>query len=167
MSQIRESIKVDRPVRTVYNQWTQFEEFPRFMDGVQEVRQISDKELYWNAEIGGVHRSWRAKIVEQVPDQVVAWTSTDGARNAGRVTFEPLGEDRTRVNLELDVEPEGFAEGVGDALGIIKRRAKDDLQRFCDYIEGREVATGAWRGRIHGGTVMGGDTNAPRTDPLS
>ncbi len=148
MADVRATAEVNRPVSTVYNQWTQFEEFPHFMEGVEEVRQLDDATLQWRASIGGVEREWEAKIVEQQPDEVIAWTSTGGTRNHGRVTFEPIGPATTRVELAMDVEPEGVAENVGDALGIIESRVKGDLERFCDFVESRDAETGAWRGEI-------------------
>ncbi|MEX2623120.1 MAG: SRPBCC family protein [Acidimicrobiia bacterium] len=151
MTNITATIDVDRPVRTVYNQWTQFEEFPEFMEGVEQVRQLDDATLAWTAQIAGVERSWRARIVEQEPDQVVAWTSIGGVANNGRVSFESLGPDATRVQLSLDVEPEGVVESVGAGLGLIERRAKGDLERFREFIESRPVETGAWRGEIEDG----------------
>ena len=149
MANINATIEVDRPVRTVYNQWTQFEQFPRFMEGIEEVKQRSDDTLSFTAEIAGVERRWDARIVEQEPDRVIAWTSIGGVRNNGRVTFEELGPDSTKVNLELDVDPEGFVEKAGDSLGLIEGRAKGDLERFRDFIEERPRETGAWRGEIH------------------
>ena len=148
MSEILESIDVNVPVRTAYNQWTQFESFPRFMEGVEKVEQVDDTTLEWTAEIAGVRRSWRARITEQTPDQRIAWTSTDGARNAGVVTFHRLDDDRSRVTLQLDVEPEGAVEATGDALGFVRRRATGDLERFKEFIEARGEATGAWRGEV-------------------
>ena len=148
MSEILESIDVNVPVRTAYNQWTQFESFPRFMEGVEKVEQVDDTTLEWTAEIAGVRRSWRARITEQTPDQRIAWTSTDGARNAGVVTFHRLDDDRSRVTLQLDVEPEGAALATGDALGFVRRRATGDLERFKEFIEARGEATGAWRGEV-------------------
>ena len=153
MSTIVESIEVDVPVRTAYDQWTQFEEFPEFMDGVKKVEQVSDKTLEWTAKIAGVERTWRAEIVEQEPDQRVAWRSTTGARNAGVVTFQPLGETRTRVTLQLDVDPEGPVESAGDALGMVERQVEGDVRRFKEFIEGRRQPTGAWRGEIHEGAT--------------
>jgi uncharacterized membrane protein len=135
MTDVIATVDIDRPVRTVYHRWTQFEDFPRFMEGVDEVRQLGEDTLHWRAEIAGVEREWKAKIVEQVPDQVIAWTSTDGVMNAGRVTFEPLGPSATRVELSMDLEPEGVAETVGEALGIIERRVQGDLERFSELIE--------------------------------
>jgi uncharacterized membrane protein len=151
MTTIERSIEVDVPTRVAYDQWTQFEEFPRFMEGVEQVRQLDDTHLHWEAEIAGVHREWDAEIVEQKPDARVSWRSIDGTRNAGTVTFAPLDVDRTAVVLQLDVEPEGFAEKVGGALGIIERRAKGDLERFKEFIESRGVESGAWRGVVDDG----------------
>jgi uncharacterized membrane protein len=152
MSKITKWIEVDVPVSTAYNQWTQFEDFPRFMEGVKTVRQLDDKTLEWTAEIAGVERSWRAEIVDQTPDRRVSWRSTSGTRHNGVATFEPLGENRTRVTVEMDVDPEGFVENVGDALGILDRRVQGDLERFREFIEGRGQETGAWRGEVKQGT---------------
>ena len=155
MSRIVESIDVDVPVRVAYDQWTQFEEFPKFMDGVKRVQQLNDTTLEWTAEINGVERSWRAEITEQEPDTVVAWRSTSGAKNDGRVSFEPLGANRTRVTLELDVEPDDAIEKAGDALGFVERQVKEDLRRFKEFIESRGTPTGAWRGEVEGGQKVG------------
>jgi uncharacterized membrane protein len=148
MSQIIETIDVDVPVRTAYDQWTQFEEFPRFMEGVESVKQLTDTTLEWTAKIAGVERSWRAEITEQEPDQRVAWQSTSGARNAGVVTFHRLADRRSRVTLQLDVEPTGPVETVGDAVGAVERRVEGDLKRFKEFIEARGDSTGAWRGEV-------------------
>lgn len=148
MSQILESIDVDVPVRTAYDQWTQFEEFPKFMEGVEQVRQIDDTRLEWTAKVAGVTRRWTARITEQTPDQRIAWTATDGAENAGVVTFHRLDAGKSRVTLQLDVEPEGAVESAGDALGFVQRRVTGDLKRFKEFIERRGVATGAWRGTV-------------------
>ena len=148
MSTIEKSIDVNVPIRTAYDQWTQFEEFPRFMEGVKSVTQTDDTHLRWVAEIGGQEKSWEAEISEQHPDERVAWTSTNGARNAGVVTFHRLDDSTTRVMLQMDVDPEGFIENVGDALGILDRRVEGDLERFKDFIESRGVETGAWRGEV-------------------
>lgn len=148
MSQIVETIDLDVPVRKAYDQWTQFEEFPMFMEGVEAVTQIDDRTLEWHASIAGLPKHWRAEITEQVPDQRIAWTSTGGARNAGVVTFHRLDEGRSRLALQLDVEPDGVVEGVGDALGLVQRRAAGDLQRFKSFIEERRQPTGEWRGRV-------------------
>ena len=148
MSQIEQTVEVEVPVRTAYDQWTQFETFPNFMDGVESVRQLDDRHLHWTAEIAGVRREWDAEIVEQRPDQRVAWRTTQGAQNDGVVTFEPLDANRTRVMLQLDCDPEGFTEKAGDALGIVRSRAKGDLKRFKSFIEERGTETGAWRGSV-------------------
>jgi uncharacterized membrane protein len=151
MSTIVESIDVDVPVRIAYDQWTQFEEFPRFMEGVKRVEQLNDKTLEWTAKIGGIERSWRAEITDQEPDERVAWRSTSGANNAGQVTFQALAPARARVTLELEVEPEGPIESAGDALGFVERQAEEDLRRFKTFIEERGTATGGWRGEIDHG----------------
>jgi uncharacterized membrane protein len=147
-STIRETIEVGVPLSTAYNQWTQFEEFPRFMEGVESVRQVDDTRLLWKADIGGKTVEWQAKITEQVPDMRVAWRSVSGARNAGAVTFDRVDQQRTRITLELEYEPEGLVENVGDFLGVVSHRAKGDLERFKTFIEKRGHETGAWRGRI-------------------
>ncbi|MEX2555861.1 MAG: SRPBCC family protein [Actinomycetota bacterium] len=153
MSLIRESIDVDVPVSTAYNQWTQFEEFPRFMEGVDEVRQLDDTRLHWKAEIAGATREWEAKIVEQEPDRVIAWRSEEGVKLAGRVTFEPIDDgSRSRITLEMEFDPEGFVEAVGDTLGFVRARVGGDLERFKKFIEERGVESGAWRGEIKSGT---------------
>ena len=148
MSTIEESIDVDVAVRTAYDQWTQFEEFPRFMEGVESVTQVDDTHLRWVAQIAGVRREWDAEITEQTPDQRIAWDATSGTTNAGVVTFHRLDDERTRLMLQLDVEPEGLVEKAGDALGIIRRRATGDLERFKELIESRGRATGSWRGQV-------------------
>jgi uncharacterized membrane protein len=148
MSTIEESIDVAVPVRVAYDQWTQFEEFPRFMEGVEEIRQTDDTHTHWKTKIGGVEREFDAEITEQHPDHRVAWRSTSGATNAGVVTFHRLDDAHTRVMLQMDIEPEGAVEKVGDALGIAKRRVKGDLANFKALIEERGEASGAWRGEI-------------------
>jgi uncharacterized membrane protein len=148
MSMIEEAIEVDCPVRTVYNQWTQFEEFPRFMEGVEEVKQLDDTHLHWKGEVAGKTKDWDARITEQIPDERIAWTSEGGAHNAGVVTFHKLSDEKTRVMLQLKFEPEGAVEKVGDALGAVKHRAKADMKRFKEYIESRGRETGAWRGEV-------------------
>ena len=155
MSQIIESIDVNVPVRIAYDQWTQFEEFPRFMEAVEKVEQLDDTTLRWTAEIAGVKKTWKASITEQTPDQRIAWTSTEGAENAGVVTFHRLDDRKTRVALQLDVEPEGPVESVGDALGFVQRQAQGDLERFKEFVESRGVATGAWRGEVRQDDVTG------------
>jgi uncharacterized membrane protein len=148
MSTIEESIEVGVPVRTAYNQWTQFEEFPRFMEGVKEIRQLDDTRTHWRAEVGGVEREFDAKITEQTPDERVAWTSTTEPEQAGVVTFHRIDDGRTRIMLQMDFEPGGVTEKVGDALGFVKRRVKGDLERFKDLIESRGTESGAWRGDV-------------------
>jgi uncharacterized membrane protein len=157
VTDVSATIEIDQPVRSVYNQWTQFEEFPRFMDGVEEVKQLDDTTLAWRARIAGVERSWKARIVEQQPDSSIAWTSIDGIGNNGRVTFDPLGPDKTRIDLYIDVHPEGLIETAGVELGIVQKRAREDLERFRDFMEGRPVETGGWRGEIRDARVRGGD----------
>ena len=148
MATIEEHIDIKVPVRTAYNQWTQFEEFPRFMEGVEEIRQIDDTTLHWKAQVGGVEREWDAKITEQIPDERVAWQATTGATNAGVITFHRLDDQTTRAMLQLEFDPEGFVEVVGDKLGFVKRRAKGDLERFKEFIESKGSETGAWRGEV-------------------
>ena len=142
------TIEVNAPLRAVYNQWTQFEEFPRFMEGVEEVRQEGEKRLFWRAKIGGKVKEWEAEITSQVPDQKISWQSVDGSPNSGTITFEELGPDRTLVTATIEYEPEGFLEKTGDALGIPSGRVEGDLRRFRDYIEERGRETGGWRGQI-------------------
>jgi len=148
MERVEKSITVDCPLQTVYNQWTQFEEFPRFMEGVKHVTQLDDKRLHWEAEVGGKHKEWNARITEQIPDQRIAWESEAGEATSGIVTFRPEGANRTRVNLELSYDPKGFVESAGDAIGVVSRRVEGDLERFRDFIEQRGRETGAWRGTI-------------------
>ena len=147
-NQIIETVDVDVPVTTAYNQWTQFETFPQFMDGVDEVTQQNDTLTHWKISIGGVKREFDAEIVEQTPDQRIAWRSVDGTGHAGVVTFHELDGQHSRVTLQLDTEPHGLVENVGDKLGLTTRNAKDDLQRFKDFIETRGAETGAWRGDV-------------------
>jgi uncharacterized membrane protein len=135
-------------VRAAYNQWTQFEEFPRFMEGVEQVQQIDDRRLHWRANVGGKTLEWEAEIAEQIPDKRIAWRSIGGKKNAGVVTFHRLTDDRTRVMLQLDYEPEGFTENVGDFLGVVSSRTEGDLERFKEFMEKRGTETGAWRGEI-------------------
>src|SRR4051795_12840895 len=148
MTKVEKSVEVAVPVSTAYNQWTQFEEFPQFMSGVQQVEQLDDQTLRWVAEIAGVRRQWIATVLEQVPDQKVAWAATEGATNAGAVTFVALPAGGTRVTLTLDYEPEGVVEKVGDALNIVERQATGDLERFKSFIESRGSETGSWRGEV-------------------
>jgi len=145
---VEKTIEVDRPLRTVYDQWTQFEEFPRFMSGVKEVRQLDDNHLWWRAEVLGKEKEWEAEITEQDPDTRISWKSVSGSRNAGTVRFEPLGADRTRVRLTMAYEPETFAENVGGALGAMRLQVARSAQDFKNFIEGRDAETGAWRGTV-------------------
>ncbi len=153
MSHIEESVDVAVPVRTAYNQWTQFEEFPRFMEGVDQVEQLNDTTLRWTADVAGKTKSWEAKITEQRPDQVIAWKSIGGAANDGVVTFQPVDQSHTRVRLAMDVDPEGAVESTGDALGFVQRRVSGDLHRFKDFIEHRGAETGGWRGDVTSGAA--------------
>ena len=148
MSSIEEAIEVEVPLRAVYDQWTQFEDFPQFMEGIESVTQLTDRRLHWVAEISGVRREWDAEIVEQRPDELISWRAVEGATNAGTVTFHPISPEMTRVGLRLDFEPEGIVEKIGDKLGFVDRRAEGDLERFKTFIESRQQATGAWRGNI-------------------
>jgi uncharacterized membrane protein len=148
MQNIEESIEVAVPVRTAYNQWTQFEDFPQFMDGIDEVRQLDDTHLHWVASFGGKQHEWDAEITEQTPDQRVAWKSTDGKTNSGVVTFHKLDDDTTKVMVQLDWEPEGMLEALGGAVGSDERRVKGDLERFKELIESRGAESGAWRGEV-------------------
>ena len=148
MSSMEQSIDVNVPVSTAYNQWTQFEDFPRFMEGVQSVTQVDDTHVRWVADVGGKVETWDAEITEQHADERVSWTSTSGARNAGVVTFHRIDDETTRVTLQLDAEPEGVVESVGTALGFLDRRVKGDLERFQEFVEGRGMETGSWRGDV-------------------
>jgi len=150
---IDKSLTVDVPVHTAYNQWTQFEEFPMFMEGVKQVQQLDDKRLHWRADIAGKEKEWDAEIFEQVPDRKIAWRSTSGARNNGMVTFDKTADTTTMVTLFLEYEPDSTVEKAGDALGFVSRRVEGDLKRFKEFIEKRAKETGAWRGEIHGGQV--------------
>ncbi|MBV8377702.1 MAG: DUF2934 domain-containing protein [Verrucomicrobia bacterium] len=152
MGSTTHSIEVNAPIRAVYNQWTQFEDFPRFMDGVEEVRQERPNRLFWRATIGGKDKQWEAEIVEQVPDQRIAWVSTDGTPNAGEVNFESLDVERTLITLTMQYEPEGLLEKAGDLLGIPSSHVQGNLQRFREFIEQMGSETGGWRGRIGGET---------------
>jgi uncharacterized membrane protein len=153
MAQIEKSIEVNVPARTAYNQWTQFEDFPRFMEGVKQVRQLDARTLEWHAEIGGKDVSWTSVITEQEPDRRISWQSTGGAANSGTVTFEDLGDGRTRVALRIDYEPEGALQSTGSAFGVVSARVAGDLHRFKEFIESRGRETGAWRGEIRGGQI--------------
>jgi uncharacterized membrane protein len=152
MERIEKSVEVKAPVNAVYNQWTQFEQFPRFMAGVKEVKQLDDTHVHWHAEIWGKDKEWDAEITEQVPDQRISWRSISGdAPNAGSVRFEPVGPDRTRVNLTMEYEPQGVIENVGDKLGVMSARVQNTVEDFKKFIENRGRETGGWRGEVHGG----------------
>ena len=148
MSVIEKSIEINVPVRAAYNQWTQFEEFPKFMEGVKQVKQLDDKHLHWKADIGGKEKEWKAEITEQIPDERIAWTSRGGAINAGVVTFHRLSDSKSKVMLQMEYDPQGFVENVGDAIGVVTQRVQGDLERFKQYIENQGQETGAWRGTV-------------------
>ena len=150
MDHVEKCIEVDAPLSMVYNQWTQFEEFPRFMEGVESVKQLDDTRLRWCAEIAGKVVEWDAEIFEQIPDKRVAWRSKTGALNTGMVNFESLGPNRTKIWLKVNYKPEGAMEKIGSALGVISQRIEGDLERFKEFIESRGSETGAWRGQIEG-----------------
>ncbi|WP_030813564.1 SRPBCC family protein [Streptomyces sp. NRRL S-337] len=152
MSTVKETVDVEVPVRTVYNQWTQFEEFPQFMEGVEEIKQLDDRHNHWTTKIGGIRREFDTEIIDQLPDERIAWRTTGGdTRQRGVVSFQRLDDSHTRVQLVMEVEPTGTAEKTADMVGLIDHRTKGDLQRFKKYIEQRERETGAWRGRIRPG----------------
>ncbi len=148
MSLIEKSIELNVPVRTAYNQWTQFEEFPKFMEGVTEVKQIDDKRLQWKASIAGKEEEWNAEITEQVPDQRIAWTSRGGSMNAGVVTFHRLSDATSKMMLQLEYAPQGIVEKAADVMGLVTQRVEGDLRRFKTYIESRGQETSGWRGTI-------------------
>ena len=148
MERIQKSVCVECPLQAVYNQWTQFEEFPRFMEGVKHVQQLDDKRLHWDVEIAGKPKEWNARITEQIPDQRIAWESEAGENTSGVVSFQADGPDRTQVKLELFYDPKGFVESAGDSIGVVSRRVENDLERFKEFIENRHRESGAWRGTI-------------------
>ncbi|MEU9099589.1 SRPBCC family protein [Streptomyces sp. NPDC048361] len=149
MSKVEESVEVEVPVRTAYDQWTQFESFPHFMEGVERIEQRTDRMTHWVTKIGGVTREFEAEVTEQIPDERVAWTTLGGeVRQAGVVTFHRISDTKTKVMLQLDYEPEGLAENAADKLGIVKHRITGDLKRFKEFIEDRGRETGAWRGEV-------------------
>ncbi len=149
MAHAEKAIDVNVPLRTAYNQWTQFEEFPKFMEGVEQVEQLDDSHLRWRSKIAGKLEEWEAEISEQVPDMRIAWKSTTGMHNAGVITFHRLNDSQTRLMLQLTWEPQGAVEKIGDVLGVVQRRVKGDLERFKEFIESRHTETGAWRGEVH------------------
>ncbi len=154
-TKVEKSILVNVPVSIAYNQWTQFEEFPHFMGGVKSVTQLDDERMNWVVEIGGVRRQWDATILEQVPDTKVSWAATEGATNAGSVSFEDVGGGQTQVHLVLEYEPEGLVEKIGDKLNVVENQAEGDLNRFKAFIEDEGYATGAWRGTVGTGIDTG------------
>jgi uncharacterized membrane protein len=148
MPKIEESVEVEVPVSTAYDQWTQFEEFPSFMDGVEKVKQLDDTHLHWVASIGGHQEEWDAEITEQIPDERIAWKTTSGKGNAGVVTFHRLDDQRSKIMLQLDWESEGMVEALGAMVGQDDRKVKGDLERFKELIEKRGTASGAWRDKV-------------------
>lgn len=158
-TKVEKSILVNVPVSVAYNQWTQFEEFPQFMGGITSVSQLSDNRLEWVAQIGGVRRRWEAQILEQVPDRRVSWAATEGATNAGQVTFEDVGGGQTSVHLSLQYEPEGLVEKIGDKLNVVENQAEGDLDRFKAFIEAEGYASGAWRGSVNESPTDVGSTS--------
>jgi uncharacterized membrane protein len=156
MERIEKAVEVNCPVSAAYNQWTQFEEFPRFMAGVKEVRQLDDTHVHWRAEVWGKDKEWDAEITDQVPDKHIAWRSTSGdAPNAGEVRFEPIGANKTRVHLAMEYEPQSATEKVGDAMGAMTRTVQKSVEQFKDFIEKRGAETGGWRGEVRGGQRTG------------
>jgi uncharacterized membrane protein len=147
-STAEESIEVNVPLHTAYNQWTQFEEFPKFMDSVREVRQLDDTHLLWRADVAGKEERWTAEITEQIPDKRIAWRSTGGISNAGVVTFHKISDTKTRIMLQMTYTPQGADEKIGDALGLVKMQIRGNLQRFKELLESRGAETGAWRGSV-------------------
>jgi uncharacterized membrane protein len=154
MTVIHKRIELDVPVRTAYDQWTQFEEFPRFLEGVKEVRQLDDKRVFWSAVILGKEVEWEAEIIQQIPDQRITWHSISGAVNGGSIAFTPLEEGRSAIEVHMEFQPEGATEALGSAFGIVSARIDGDLERFKEFIESRHQATGQWRGEIHGPEVV-------------
>src|ERR1043166_991932 len=163
MDTVEDFIDVNAPLSTVYNQWTQFEEFPRFMSGIEEVQRISDRRLRWRARIGGKIKEWEAEIYDQIPEQRIAWRSVSGAENSGKVTFEWIGSTRTRINLSLNYQPQDRAEKAAAALGVVSRRVTGDLRRFKEFIEARGFETGQWRRAMREGRVVASPEHAARS----
>jgi uncharacterized membrane protein len=148
MSTVTKSVEVNVPVRTAYNQWTQFESFPEFMEGVDRIEQRDDQHTHWVVKVGGTTREFDATITEQHPDERVAWTTEAGPKHAGVITFHRLDDDKTRVTAQMDIDPEGFTENVADKLGVVDARVSGDMKRFKSFIEERGQETGAWRGDV-------------------
>jgi uncharacterized protein YndB with AHSA1/START domain len=166
MGSTTHSIDVTAPLKAVYNQWTQFEDFPRFMEGVVEIRQQGPRTLFWRANVGGKDKQWEAEILEQVPDTRIVWESIDGTQNRGMIAFEALDPERTRLTLTMEYEPEGLIERAGDALGIPSGQVEGDLKRFRDFIEKRKTETGSWRGEIANGETVNSAGVTSRPDDL-
>jgi ribosome-associated toxin RatA of RatAB toxin-antitoxin module len=160
MERIQKEFEISVPVRAAYDQWTQFEEFPRFMDGVEEVVQTDNTHLHWRVSVAGKQKEWDAEITEQVPDRVIAWRSVSGTPNAGQVRFEPIGTDRTRVMFAMEYQPETVVEKAGDAVGVLSRKVDKTVEDFKEFIEQRGRETGGWRGEVHQGEAQ--DTTAER-----
>ena len=156
MATIEKSIDVGVPVSVAYDQWTQFEEFPQFMDGIVEVKQLDDTHLHWVADIDGERKEWKAEVIEQEPDRVVAWRSVEGLENSGRVEFEPI-DSGTRVSVAMQYDAEGVKESIGALFGVDGRQVANDLESFRELVEAREVPTGAWRGTVESGDVVDSD----------
>jgi uncharacterized membrane protein len=154
MSTVEKTVDVNVPISAAYNQWTQFESFPRFMEGVKSVRQVNDKRLHWHAEIAGVEVEWDADITEQLLEHYISWRSVAGPRSAGTVYFEPLDASHTRITLRMTYETAGPAQKIADWFGILSSRVQGDLERFKEFMESRGIETGAWRGEIHDGKVV-------------
>ncbi|MEV6200673.1 SRPBCC family protein [Streptomyces sp. NPDC051771] len=158
---VYDTIEVEAPLRQVYDQWTQFEEFPRFMDGVEEVRQLDDRLCHWRTKVAGASREFDTEIVDQLPDQRIAWRTVGGdVRQKGVVTFERVDDEHTLVRLKMEVEPSGLADRAAQAMGFVEQRVEGDLHRFKEFIEDREHATGGWRGRLRPGDSAGGEPGA-------
>jgi uncharacterized membrane protein len=166
LSFVQDSIEVDVPIRTAYNQWTQFEEFPRFMQDVEEVRQIDDTHLHWRANIAGKPVEWDSEITTQIPDRRISWRSTSGPPNSGAVTFDRVTDNRTRITLRMSYRAPGLLEKVGDALGAVRMELSGNLHRFADFIQSRQRETGAWRGTVAAG-VSGGDVGGAQAGTTS
>lgn len=147
-SSVEESIEVGVPVSVAYNQWTQFEDFPKFMDNVHEIKQLDNQRLHWRADVAGVEKQWDAEITEQIPDKRIAWRSISGVKNGGVVTFHKISDSTTRIMLQMEYQPEGMTEQIGDVLGAVRMEAKSNLKRFKEFIESRGKETGAWRGTV-------------------
>ena len=170
LSFVQDSIEVEVPIRTAYNQWTQFEEFPNFMKDIEDVRQVDDTHLFWRANIAGRPVEWTSEITTQIPDRRISWRSTSGPPNSGAVTFDRVTDHRTRVTLRMSYRAPGIAEKVGDALGVVRAELSGNLHRFAEFIQLRQQETGAWRGTVGGGTTMsiggsGDRFGATSTDP--